>query len=151
MSSDGTAAAEPALVRAAGGVVWRPSASRTGTTGERKPVEVLLVHRPRYDDWSIAKGKLDADETDEECALREVEEETGLRCELGVELAGSRYVDNRGRPKQVRYWAMRVVDGRFTPGDEVDAVRWLPLDEACAVVTYPRDQQVLASFRAACA
>lgn len=145
MRSEGPAAGTD-LVRAGGGVVWRPGASAAegGTAG----VEVLIVHRPRYDDWSLAKGKLEPGETEEECALREVEEETGLRCELGRELLGVRYVDNRGRPKQVRYWAMRVVGGRFTPGDEVDAVSWLPLGEARTALSYERDQQVLDSFGA---
>ena len=83
------------VVRAAGGVVTR---------GE--PPEVLVVHRPRYDDWSFPKGKAEPGERDEDCALREVEEETGLRCELREELPSTSYTDARGRPKRVRYWLM---------------------------------------------
>ena len=130
VSAPGTTA-----VQAAGGVVWRRAPG-----GE---VEVLLVHRPRYDDWTVPKGKLDPGEDHAAAALREVEEETGLRCVLGPELPSTSYVDRRGRPKQVRYWAMTPVDGRFTPGPEVDEVRWLPLAEARALLTYPRDRSVL--------
>jgi 8-oxo-dGTP pyrophosphatase MutT (NUDIX family) len=126
-----------AEVRAAGGVVVREAAG---------PLEVLLVHRPRYDDWTIPKGKLRPGETDEAGALREVEEETGLRCRLGRELASSRYVDSRGRPKTVRYWLMEAVAGEFVPHAEVDEVRWLAPAEAAALVTYDRDRDVLASL-----
>jgi 8-oxo-dGTP diphosphatase len=111
-------------------------------------IEVLLVHRPRYDDWTLPKGKLLPGESDEEAALREVEEETGLRCELGSELATTEYVDSRGRPKIVRYWAMHPVSGLFRPHDEVDEVRWLPLDRARALLSYERDHAVLAAVRA---
>lgn len=125
-------------VRAAGGVVWRP--------GEDGRTDVLLVHRDRYDDWSFPKGKAHKGESDEECALREVEEETGLRCELGPELQSTAYVVELVRPKTVRYWAMRHVGGDAAPRNEVDAVRWLPLDEARALLTYDRDRAVLDSF-----
>jgi 8-oxo-dGTP diphosphatase len=127
----------PAL-RAAGGVVWRP-----GEDGGR---EVLLVHRSRHDDWSLPKGKAHEGESDEDCAVREVEEETGLRCELGAELASTSYVVELVRPKTVRYWAMRPVEGEAAARNEVDAVRWLPLDEARALLTYDRDRAVLDSF-----
>jgi 8-oxo-dGTP diphosphatase len=124
------------LVRAAGGVVWRSSA-------EGDANEVLLVHRPRYDDWTFPKGKADAGESDEACALREVEEETGLRCELGPELPSTGYVDSRGRQKLVRYFAMTPLDGEFSPHAEIDDVRWLGFEEASAALTYDRDRDVL--------
>jgi len=104
---------------------------------------VALVHRPRYDDWTLPKGKLDADETFEEAALREVWEETGLRCELVRELPPTRYTV-RGRPKVVRYWSMSVVeDPGFEPNDEVDELRWLSPAEAAELLTYDRDKEVL--------
>ncbi len=106
--------------------------------------QVLLVHRPRYDDWTLPKGKLDSGETFEEAAVREVREETGLRCTLGRELATAEYRDNKDRPKVVRYWLMEVEDGEFAANDEVDEVRWLPLPEAAGLLTYDRDRDVLA-------
>jgi 8-oxo-dGTP diphosphatase len=135
-----TAGGKPAgrLVRAAGGVVWRRG-------GDDRP-EVLLVHRPAYDDWTFPKGKREKGETDEACAVRELEEETGLRCRLGPELAEVAYVDRRGRPKRVRYWASTVVDGRFEPNQEVDLVRWLAVPDAAALLTYDRDQAVVEAF-----
>jgi 8-oxo-dGTP diphosphatase len=115
-------------VRAAGGVVLRDGL-------------VAVVHRPRYDDWSLPKGKLDADESFEDAALREVEEETGLRCALVRELPAVEY-EVRGRPKLVRYWAMEVVDETpFVPNDEVDEVRWLEPQEALALLSYDRDRE----------
>jgi 8-oxo-dGTP pyrophosphatase MutT (NUDIX family) len=104
---------------------------------------VLVVHRPRYDDWSFPKGKAEADESDEATALREVLEETGLTCELEVELPTTIYVDSLGRPKQVRYWRMRPVGGVFVPGDEVDEVRWLGVEAARPFLTYEHDRVVL--------
>src|SRR5262249_43096411 len=118
------------VVRAAGGVVTRP-----GFDGP----EVLVVHRPRYDDWSFPKGKAEPDETDEECALREVEEETGLVCALGAELPTTFYTDAQGRPKRVRYWHMHVSRGELAYRHEVDAARWVALGEADQLLTYPRD------------
>ena len=107
-------------VRAAGGVVWR--------VPEGGGLEVLVVHRPSYDDWTFPKGKVDPDDIDEEhTALREVAEETGLRCTLGRELTSTDYVDRRGRPKHVRYWEMRPLAGSFSPNDEIDEARWLPI------------------------
>jgi len=128
-------------VRAAGGVVWR----RTAGAG----LEVLVVHRPEYGDWTFPKGKAEPGESDEACARRETEEETGLACELGPELAAVSYTDGHGREKGVRYWAMRPVSGRFEPHGEVDEVRWLPPAEARATLSYETDRTVLGSFAAA--
>ena len=112
------------------------------------PVEVVLVHRPRYDDWSLPKGKIDDGDEDElATALREVEEETGLRCDAGRELRKSRYFDGKGRHKTVRYWAMTPVGGQFVPSKEVDEIRWLTPAEAVPLLTYERDRRVLESFR----
>jgi 8-oxo-dGTP diphosphatase len=105
--------------------------------------EVLLVHRPAYDDWSLPKGKAQRGESDEACALREVEEETGLRCRLGRELPSTSYRDGKGRPKVVRYWAMEPIDGEARPQAEVDDVLWLPLGEARDTLTWTRDRAVL--------
>jgi 8-oxo-dGTP pyrophosphatase MutT (NUDIX family) len=110
--------------------------------------EVLLVHRPRYEDWTLPKGKVAEGESDEACALREVEEETGLRCALVRELASSRYVDRQNRPKLVRYWEMTPVAGVAAGHNEVDEVAWLPLDEAIVALTYDRDVEVLSSLEA---
>jgi 8-oxo-dGTP pyrophosphatase MutT (NUDIX family) len=127
------------LVRAAGGVVWR-----RGPNG----LEVLLIHRPRYGDWSFPKGKAkDETESDEETAVREVEEEVGLRLEPGPELETTRYRDSKGRRKVVRYWAMDLPDGEdATAGDGVDEVRWTRLDEAEQQLTWDRDVVVLDSL-----
>lgn len=118
------------VVRAAGGIVVR---------GGR----VLLVHRPKYDDWTFPKGKAEPGETDEECALREVAEETGLRCKLEEELPPTRYLDAKGRPKRVRWWRMRTVGGVFEPSDEVDQLRWLSHDDAAGLLSYERDASLL--------
>ena len=117
-------------VEAAGGVVVRDG-------------RMLLVHRPRYDDWTLPKGKLDPGESFEQAALREVQEETGLRCTLGRELARTEYRDNKHRRKIVRYWLMEVEGGDFEPNDEVDQVRWLDVDEAARELTYERDRALL--------
>jgi 8-oxo-dGTP diphosphatase len=116
-------------VRAAGGVV-------------RRDGRIAVVHRPRYDDWSLPKGKLDPGEGWEEAALREVREETGLECELGPELSSTSYHDRKGRAKLVRYWLMEPVGGEFAPNDEVDELRWLTPAEAAALLTYPRDAEL---------
>ena len=105
------------------------------------------MHRPKYDDWSLPKGKRDPAETDEQCAVREVEEETGLRCRLGPELLPTAYPDARGREKLVRYWSMSVVSERpFVPGDEIDELRWVPLDGVAAMLSYERDVEVVRSL-----
>ncbi len=124
-------------MHAAGGVVVR---------GEGEQVEVLLVHRPQYDDWTFPKGKRDPGETDEECALREVEEETGLRCVLGEELPSTSYTDSKGRPKVVRYWQMGVVGGELSFAYEVDAARWVSLAEAGSLLSYQRDAELISTL-----
>ena len=106
-------------------------------------VRVLVVHRPRYDDWSLPKGKADPGESDADCALREVEEETGLTCALGAELPSTHYRDNQGRPKTVRYWAMEPLSGEFSPGAEIDEVRWLPIPDALDLLSYAHDRSVV--------
>ena len=112
-------------------------------------VHVLVVHRPRYDDWSLPKGKLDGGESEEDAALREVEEETGVTAALARELATVQYVDHRGRPKRVRYWLMSVAaEVAFVPCEEVDEIRWLPLDDATALLTYEHDRGLLDLVRA---
>ena len=127
-------------VRAGGGLVWR--------RGDDGVVQILLVHRPRYDDWTLPKGKCDPDETELDCAVREVAEETGLACSVGDELTPVSYVDHKGRTKRVRYWAMRVEAGAFEPNDEVDRAEWLPLAGALARLSYPHDRPVVAAWAA---
>jgi 8-oxo-dGTP diphosphatase len=124
-------------VRAAGGLVVRD--------GDDGP-EVLLVHRPRYDDWTFPKGKVDPGESYEDAAVREVEEETGYRCSLDFELPSTRYFDARGRAKLVRYWLMRVVDGEFVVNNEVDQIEWLTPAAASARLTYDRDRELAEYF-----
>jgi 8-oxo-dGTP pyrophosphatase MutT (NUDIX family) len=125
-------------VRAAGGVI-----SRRNGQGE---TEVLLIHRFNRTDWTFPKGKVEAGESDEEAARREVEEETALQCSLGDELPSATYRDNKGRFKTVRYWAMTPVGGVAEPRMEVDGVRWLGIGAARALLTYPRDRDVLDAF-----
>lgn len=119
------------LIRAAGCVLWRP-----GATGD--PLEIALVHRPKYDDWSHPKGKLKRGEDARAGAVREVREETGMECELGPALPTARYVVE-GRPKEVRYWAARALGGTFAASREVDRVVWLPPSSARERVTEGRD------------
>lgn len=121
-------------IRAAGGIVRR--------RGRRGP-EFVLVHRPRYDDWTFPKGKAEPGESDEDNAEREVREETGIRCERGPEVATISYADHAGRPKTVRYWLMYPAGGSFVPNDEVDELRWVDASTAAALLTYDHDRRVL--------
>ncbi len=126
-------------VLAAGAVLWRPS----DDGGEP---EVALVHRPRYDDWSLPKGKVDAGESEPLTAVREVREETGYRSHLGRRLPSVSYPVEKQGKKKVRYWAARVVDGDFVPNDEVDELKWLPVSAAIKQLQYPHDRKVLRRF-----
>ncbi len=144
------------LVRAAGGIIWRSQAD--GADGVVDGVvEVVIVHRPRYDDWSFPKGKNDPGEPDEQCALREVLEETGFAVVLGPELPTVEYIDRRGSPKSVRYWTMTIDSGLdsgldsdpnsdtdgFIANDEVDELRWVRQDQAALLLSYPADRLLL--------
>jgi len=124
-------------IRAAGGVVVRLLGGAP---------EVAVVHRPKYEDWSLPKGKLDPGEGFEEAALREVLEETGLRCELGAELEPARYRDRKGRSKLVRYYRMEVTGGEFSPNDEVDELRWLSPADAMRLLDYEHDRALVAAI-----
>jgi 8-oxo-dGTP diphosphatase len=124
------------LIEAAGGIVVRDAAG-----GDP---EVAVIHRPRYDDWSLPKGKLEPGEGWVEAAIREVEEETGYRCRPLGELSRVRYTDRKGRPKVVRYWLMESVGGSFEPNDEADELRWVGEREAVELLTYPHDRELVA-------
>ena len=129
------------IVRAAGGVVWRKAATNR--------VELLLVHRPGegYDDWTFPKGKRDSiDSTEEDCALREVWEETGFHCRIGHELARVNYTDRKGRPKRVRYWTMTISGGEESYSNEVDDMAWMSPDKARKKITYERDLLIIDCF-----
>jgi 8-oxo-dGTP pyrophosphatase MutT (NUDIX family) len=129
------------VIRAAGGVVWRLAPDESG-------VEVAVIHRPRYDDWSFPKGKLASGETEFDGALREVFEETGYRVRPGRALGEVRYLrqNGTGGEKVVRYWAMQAVGGAFTPNREVDDLRWLALEETAQGLTRDSDREVLQRF-----
>ena len=124
--------ADVTVMRAAGGVVVRNSRS--------DGLEIAVIHRPEYDDWTLPKGKIEPDETPEDCALREVREETGFRCDLKRPLGCTAYVDRRGRDKIACYWIMEVRGGRFKPGIEVDRLLWLPVEDAVKRLTYRHDK-----------
>lgn len=127
----------PRVVQAAGGVILREG-------------RVCVIHRPDYEDWSLPKGKLDDGETHEDAALREVHEETGLRCTLGAELSPQQYTDRKGRPKVVRWWAMTVdADDGLTPSDEVDELRWITPAEAERLLDYEHDRALVREALAA--
>ena len=127
---------EPIL--AAGAVLWRPH-DVTGTP------EVAIIHRPRYDDWSLPKGKVDPGETEPVTAVREIEEETGFHAHLGRRLTTVSYPVEQA-VKKVRYWAARSVGGEFTANAEADDLKWLPAQQAMTALTYPHDRKVLRRF-----
>jgi 8-oxo-dGTP diphosphatase len=121
-------------VRAAGGLIVRDG-------------RVAVVHRPRYDDWSLPKGKLEPGEGFEDAAIREIAEETGARARIVRELDPDRYIDHRGRPKLVRWYLMEVDDpGEFTPDEEVDQLRWLAPARARDLVSYDHDRALLSTL-----
>lgn len=124
------------VIEAAGGVLWRD-----GDGGR----EYAVIHRPKYDDWTLPKGKLDPGETHEQAALREVAEETGFSADLGPELGEVRYAHNDDI-KRVRYWGMRATTGAFSANHEVDTMRWLPLERARDQLTFDRDRRMLEGF-----
>jgi 8-oxo-dGTP diphosphatase len=128
------------VVQAAGGLVVR----RRGGL-----LEIVVVHRPVQDDWSFPKGKLEAGETSEIAALREVWEETGMACRLLRFIGHTEYVDRKGRPKAVAYWIMAAEEGSFAPNEEVDELRWSSLEEAARLLSYSRDKELLAVLMAA--
>lgn len=125
-------------ILAAGAVLWRPR-GRSGTP------EIAVIHRPRYDDWSLPKGKVDPGETEPVTAVREIEEETGFRAHLGRRLTTVSYPVDQGI-KTVRYWAARCVSGKFRVNNEVDDLLWLPAAQAMTALTYSYDRKVLRRF-----
>ncbi|MBO0854109.1 MAG: NUDIX hydrolase [Nocardia sp.] len=133
-------AAHPPNIHAAGAVVWR----RTRPGG---PIEIVLAHRPKYEDWSLPKGKLDPGETPMVAAVREVAEETGLRTRLSRYLGHVTYpVPGHRRIKRVDYWTATVLGGEFVPNDEVDQLRWYPADRALEELSYPMDRGIVGEF-----
>ncbi len=139
--SSTSAAVVPAnkAVLAAGAVLWR-------LNGDSAAPEVAVIHRPRYDDWSLPKGKVDVGENEPMTAVREVHEETGYRSHLGRRLAAVSYSVEEQGMKKVRYWAARCVDGEFTPNAEVDEMIWLPIADAIKRLGYAHDRKVLRRF-----
>ena len=133
------------LIRAAGGVVWRPASAPDGEV----TVEVAVIHRPRYDDLSLPKGKLASGESELEGAVREVLEETGFHVRVGRSLGETRYdkaTADGVRPKVIRWWAMQAEEGAFAATREVDELHWLSLADASAQLTRPTDREVLERF-----
>ncbi|QCB50797.1 NUDIX hydrolase [Rhodococcus sp. PAMC28707] len=131
----------PDDIFAAGAVLWQKS---QGVNGE---ISVALVHRPKYDDWSFPKGKIDPGETAVVAAVREVEEETGFAARFGRYLSKVTYpVPGHRRMKKVDYWAAEAYDGKFEPNDEVDELRWVSPTEASEELSYPMDRKILRRF-----
>ncbi len=128
-------------IRASGCLVYRIVSGTAGGDGVDR-IEVLVAHRPHYDDWDFPKGKLEDGESDLECAIRETEEETGFTGEIGEELPADQYLV-RGRDKVVRWWLMHQTGGAFVANDEVDQVRWVTVDEAAELLTYDHARTLL--------
>jgi 8-oxo-dGTP diphosphatase len=127
-------------VLAAGGIVCRAS--------EAGGWDVAVVHRPEHLDWTLPKGKLEPGESLEQCALREVLEETGYECLLGRFVGEVEYLDRHARMKVVSYWLMQPTAGAFAPNAEVDELCWLPITDAVAALSYRHDRELLESVRA---
>lgn len=125
------------LILAAGGVVWRRGSS---------DIEFLIVHRPRYRDWTLPKGKVDPGESLLQTAFREVVEETGYRCRIGPKLATTEYMTSNGNHKTVHYWAMEARKGEFVPNPEVDKAEWLAARDAIVRLTYEHDRRLVADL-----
>ena len=125
-------------VPAAGAVLWRPHEDSGAP-------RIAVIHRPRYDDWSLPKGKLDAGEIEPVAAVREILEETGQSAFLGRRLGLVSY-PIPGGVKIVRYWAARAGGGDFVAGDEADDIRWLSISDAKKRLSYPSDRKMLARF-----
>jgi len=137
-------------IRAAGALLWRPSGWGRRWRSSGRVIQVALIHRPKYDDWTFPKGKRDPGEHVLLTAVREVAEETGLNVILGRPLTQARY-DQRGRPKRVDYWLARSAPGNldsFQPSHEVDTLEWLPVPAARGRLSYPHDEQMLDEFAA---
>jgi 8-oxo-dGTP diphosphatase len=129
-------------VRAAGAVLWRPS--------DGEDVEIAVIHRPRYDDWSLPKGKIDSGETAVEAAVREIAEETGIQATLRRYLRPVTYPISGEQTKTVDYWSAEANSGddrEFVANSEVDRLRWLPVDRAVELLSYEFDRTVVAEFR----
>jgi 8-oxo-dGTP pyrophosphatase MutT (NUDIX family) len=133
------------IIKAAGAIVFHHP--------NNSDIEIVVIHRPRYDDWSFPKGKTDPFETDQEAALREVKEETGLDCEIVTFLGAVNYFDRSGRPKEVKYFVMKEKfshnpkpEPSFEAFGEVDLVHWVTPEEAKSLLSYQRDRELLTSF-----
>ncbi len=137
MSPSGQPAPDQVQVSAAGCLLWRPHPKKSNKK------QVLIIHRPHRDDWSYPKGKVDPGETELECALREVKEETGMEGKLGDELPLVTYRDHRDRSKSVRYWLLKYKQGNFKPNDEVDEIAWVSPSKAADILTYRHDIELL--------
>lgn len=136
---------EADTIRAAGGVLWR----ETITDGAEPGIEVAIIHRPRYGDWTLPKGKLATGESEVDGAIREVLEETGYRVRLGRALGETRYFKEQAgflRPKVVRWWAMEASGGSFSPSREVDQLRWVSLADAHEALSRETDRELLERF-----